>query len=92
MSLSDVPNQFYKRGLYRGFRDTGYLLFYFQGYRILPILLPRIWDTWFNIFITSRDIEYFGKLINVILAYLEGIFACLLQGIWDIWYPPIQAS
>ena len=23
---------------------------------------------------------------------LKGIFACLLQGIWDIWYPPIQAS
>ena len=21
-----------------------------------------------------------------------GIFACLLQGIWDICYPPIQAS
>ena len=20
------------------------------------------------------------------------VFVCLLQGIWDIWYPPIQAS
>ena len=27
-----------------------------------------------------------------IFAYLKGIFACLLQGIWDILYPPIQAS
>ena len=40
----------HKGGLYRGFRDTGYLPFYFQGYRILSILLPGIWDTWFNIF------------------------------------------
>ena len=28
--------------------DTGYLPFYFQGYRILSILLPGIWDTMFN--------------------------------------------
>ena len=27
-----------------------------------------------------------------IFADLLGIFACLLQGIWDIWYPPLQAS
>ena len=33
------------RGLYRGFRDTGYLPFYFQGYRILSILLPGTWNT-----------------------------------------------
>ena len=25
------------------------LPFYFQGYRILLILLPEIWDPWFNI-------------------------------------------
>ena len=50
-------------GLYRGFRDTGYLSFYFQGYRILSILLPGIQDTVFNIFVTSRDIEYLRKLI-----------------------------
>ena len=30
------------RGLYRGFRDTGYLPVYFQGYGILLILLPWI--------------------------------------------------
>ena len=40
-------------GLYRGFRDTGYLPFYFQGYGILSILLPGIWDTVFNIFLLS---------------------------------------
>ena len=53
-----------------GFRDTGYLPFYFQGYRILPILLPGIWDTVFNNLVTFRDIEYFGKLIMGIFASL----------------------
>ena len=48
-------------GLYRGFRDTGYLPFYFQGYRILSIFLQGIRDTWFNIFVTSRDIENLGN-------------------------------
>ena len=42
-----------------GFRDTGYLPFYFQGYRILSNLLTGIWDTVFNIWVTFRDIEYF---------------------------------
>ena len=51
-------------GLYRGFRDTGYLPFYFQGYGILSILLPGIWDTVFNILFTFRDIEKLGKLIT----------------------------
>ena len=41
-------------------RDIGYY----------PNLLPGIWDTASNIFITFRDIEYLGKLII-------GIFACL---------------
>ena len=50
--------------------DTGYLPFYFQGYRILSILLRGIWDTWFNIFIISRDIENLGKLIMGIFADL----------------------
>ena len=36
---------FQKWGLYRGSWDTEYLPFYFQGYRILSILLPGIWDT-----------------------------------------------
>ena len=39
-----------------GFKDTGYLPFYFQEYRILSILLPGIWDTVFNILVTFRDI------------------------------------
>ena len=45
-SLSGMLNVFdpYSRGLYRGFRDTEYLPFYFQVYRILSILLPGIWD------------------------------------------------
>ena len=61
---------YHVRGLYRGFRDTGYLSFYFQGYRILSSLLAGIWDTWFNIFVTSRDIENLGKLIMGIFADL----------------------
>ena len=31
-----------------GSRDTGYLPFYFQGYRILSILLPGTLNTMFN--------------------------------------------
>ena len=44
-------------GLYRGFRDTGYLPFYsrVQGYMILSILLPGIWDIVSNILVTFRD-------------------------------------
>ena len=38
-----------------GSRDTGYLPFYFQGYRILSILLPGVWDTTFNL----RDTAFF---------------------------------
>ena len=61
--------------------------FYFKGYRILSIFLPGIWDTVLNIFVTFKDIKYLGKLITGIFANLYGILACLLQGIWDIWYP-----
>ena len=42
--------------VYRGFRDTGYLPFYFQGYRILSILLSGIWDAVINFLVTFRDI------------------------------------
>ena len=41
-----------------------------SGYRILSILLPGIWDTWFNIFVTSRDIENLEKNIMGIFANL----------------------
>ena len=58
------------RGLYRGLRDTGYLPFYFQGYRIPSILLPGIWDTVFNSLVTFRDIDYLRKLIMRIFANL----------------------
>ena len=36
------------------------------------------------------DLEYLGKLIMGLFASLEVIVACLLQGIWDIWYPIFQ--
>ena len=58
-------------------RDIGYYPIYFQGYGILSSIF----------FSTFRDIENLG---NLIMGYL--LLACLLQGIWDIWYHPIQAS
>ena len=66
--------------------DTGYLPSYFQGYKILSILLPGIWDTVFNILVTFSDIEHLEILIMGIFASLYGIISLLL-GIWDIWYP-----
>ena len=51
-----------------GFSDTQCLPFYFQGYRILSIVLQWIWDTVFNILFTSRDIEYLVKLIMGIFS------------------------
>ena len=53
-----------------GFRDTGYLPFFFQGYRIVSILLSGIWNTVINILVTFTDIEYLGKLIMGIFASL----------------------
>ena len=50
--------------------DTEYLPFYLQGYRILTILLPEIWQTVFNILVTFKDIEYLRKFIMGILASL----------------------
>ena len=63
-------------------RDIGYY----------PFLLPGIWDTWFNIFVTSRDIEKVKKIIMGIFADLKGMFVCLLQGIWDLVPPPPYTS
>ena len=45
----------HSRCLYRGFRDMGYLPFYFQGYGIFAILLPGIWDI---CHFTSREMGY----------------------------------
>ena len=69
-SVLPCVHNFKYGGLYRGFRDTGYLPFYFQGYRILSILLPGILDTVFNIFVPFRDIEYLGNLIMGIFTNL----------------------
>ena len=82
----------YIRGLYKGFRDTGYLPFYFQGYRILSILLPGIWNTVFNIFLYFQGYQIFRKTN----------YGDICQYIRDTWlftsrdmgycYHPIQAS
>ena len=61
------------------------LSFYFQGYRILSILFPGIWDTVSNIFVTFRDIEYLGKLIMWTFAILPVYFNGYLV-------PHVQAS
>ena len=53
-----------------GFRDTEYLPFYYQGYRILSILLSGIWDSVFNILVIFKKVEYSGKLIMWIFASL----------------------
>ena len=60
------------------FRDTGYLPFYCQGYRILSILLPWIWDNVFNILVTFRDIDYLGKLTMGIFANFENRIMALV--------------
>ena len=75
-----------------GFRDTGYLPSYFQGYRIPSILPPGIWNTVFNILVTFRDIEYLGKLImGVTCQFIRD--TCLFTS-RDMGYlvPPIHAS
>ena len=53
------------------FRNTGYmyLSFYFQGYGILPILLPRIWDTVFNNFVHFQGYRLFRKINGYLPVY-----------------------
>ena len=65
-----------------GFRDTGYLPFYFQAYRILSILLPGIWDTLFNIFVTFRIFRKFNY--GVICQFIRDtrLFTSRHMGYW----------
>ena len=72
--------------------DTGYLPFYFEGYRILSILLPVIWDTVFNILVIFRDIEYLEKNnYGDICQFIRDTSRFFYR---DMGYlvPPIQAS
>ena len=62
--------------------------FYFQRFWILSIFLPGIWDTWFNIFVTSRDIENLGKLIMGIFANYKGYLPVYFKG-YGIFGTPI---
>ena len=50
--------------------DAGYLPLYLQGYGILSILLPEIWDSVFDIFVYFRGYGVFMKLIMGIFASL----------------------
>ena len=43
-------------------RDMGYYQFYFQGYGILFILLPGIWDNVFNISVYFQGYGIFMKI------------------------------
>ena len=61
--------------------------FSFQGYRILPILLPGIWDTWFNIFVTTKDIENLGKLWGYLPIY-KGYLPVNFKGYGIFGTPP----
>ena len=74
-------------GLYRGFRDTGYLPFYFQGYMILTILLSGVqYLGYFQGYWIIRKIS-FGGICQFITD------TCLFTS-RDMGYlvPPIQAS
>ena len=54
-------------------RKTGSLPIFailLPGIKYTIHLLPGIWDTLFNILVSFRDIEYFGKLIMGIFASL----------------------
>ena len=54
-------------------RNTGYLPFYFQGYRILSILLPGVWDATFNL----RDTAF--SLQNIQIQRASGIYRQILE-------------
>ena len=72
------------------FRDKGYLPFYFQGYRILSILLPGIWDIMCNIFATFRDIEYLGQLIMGIFPAIQA--SALSRKMSPYWHQLLLSS
>ena len=59
-------------------RDTGIFVFFILGYGIFRNF--GIWDIGI----------YFGIRVKLILGY--GIFWTVYFGIWDIAYPPNQAS
>ena len=80
-------------GVYRGFKDTGYLLFF----------LPWIWDklsiyfhvyaimgSVFNIFVTVRDIGYLEKKKIYIYQFIRD--TCLFTSRDIFTLPPIQTS
>ena len=48
-----------KSCFYRGFRDTGYLPFYFQGIGVLVVILSGIWETVINF----RDFKCFWLIV-----------------------------
>ena len=71
-----------------GFRDIGYLSFYFQGYGILSILLQGISDSVFNILLTVIwKIGYRGYVPVYLNGYGILELACLLRMIIDIGTP-----
>ena len=61
------------------YSDTGYLPFYFQGYGVLFILLPGIWDTVFTLF-TFRVIGYLAKLRFFLIIMDTCLFTSMDMG------------
>ena len=85
-------SHFDKLCLSRSFSDKGYLPFYFQGYRILSMFLPGIWDTVFIILVTFRDIEYLEKINNEDICQLIRDVCLFTSRDMGYLVPPIQAS
>ena len=60
--------------------DTEYLPFYNQGYRILNILLPGIWDTVLNISVCRT-----GSAVVECLTRDRGAAGSSLAGVTALW-------
>ena len=55
---------------------------------ILSILLPGIWDTVFNNFVTFRDIEYLENLLWGYLPFYKGYLPVYFKGYGIFGTPP----
>ena len=73
---------------YWGILDYGILAYFFKGYWDICVFILG-YGIFTNFGIWDIGI-YFGKRVKLILGY--GIFWTVYFGIWDIAYPPYQAS
>ena len=80
-TLTRTSVQRYNKEACIGFSGYRVYVFYFQGYRILSILLLGIWDSVSIILVTFRDIKYIEKIIMGKFTSLE---ACIGGSIYPI--------